>query len=278
MSLLRTIRWFLMLAVVTIMFERSCGLKLLAGLPKALARTNSMLSEKEVPDSRRSLLPSLASHAKALVDSLDQIETPHEAASVRLAGWIAENYKPGQPLDVICVCTGNSRRSILGATWGNVAAAYWGLPEVRFHSGGTEPSAFNARTIATLRAIGLEIEPTGEEAVKGPEGSANPVYQVRWGVRSGDSAGETLEFSKRFDDPGLPKSGFVALMVCGEADEACPFVPGAALRIPIPYQDPKAFDGLPEEAEKYNERRDDIGRWMLGMLAQTRLQLTEKGR
>ena len=32
-------------------------------------------------------------------------------------------------------------------------------------------------------------------------------------------------------------------MVCGEADAACPFVKGAALRVSMPYLDPKIYDG-----------------------------------
>ena len=31
-------------------------------------------------------------------------------------------------------------------------------------------------------------------------------------------------------------------MVCGEADAACPFVKGAALRVSMPYLDPKIYD------------------------------------
>ncbi|MBW2160612.1 MAG: hypothetical protein JRH14_11750 [Deltaproteobacteria bacterium] len=37
-------------------------------------------------------------------------------------------------------------------------------------------------------------------------------------------------FSKTYDDPGNPAEGFVAVMTCSEADEACPVVSGAALR------------------------------------------------
>jgi arsenate reductase len=41
---------------------------------------------------------------------------------------------------------------------GNIAAAYQGFPEIRFHSGGTTPSAFNPRTVAALREIGVDVE------------------------------------------------------------------------------------------------------------------------
>jgi arsenate reductase len=152
---------------------------------------------------------------------------------------------------------------------GNIAAAYYGMPEVRFHSGGTAPSACNARTVTALQAIGVEVEPTGAKAPRGEPKTANPIYRVRWGG-SGEPAMEALEFSKTYGDPANPQAGFAALMVCSEADAGCPFVKGASLRLSMPYLDPKTYDGSPFEAAKYAERRDDIGRLMLSALLQAR--------
>jgi len=47
-------------------------------------------------------------------------------------------------------------------------------------------------------------------------------------------------------------------MTCDSASEACPFVPGAEKRIPITFEDPKSFDGTPQQEEKYNERSMQI--------------------
>jgi hypothetical protein len=152
---------------------------------------------------------------------------------------------------------------------GNVAAAYYGLPEIRLHSGGTAPTAFNARTVASLKEVGIEIEPTGTEAPRGEPKTANPVYRVRWGA----SGQEATEFSKTYSDPSNPQEGFAALMVCGEADAACPFVKGAALRVSMPYLDPKIYDDGAYESIKYAERRDDIGRLMLSVFMQVRNRL-----
>ena len=215
---------------------------------KKLASSDERLGPEEVreavdasaPESRKRLLPAVRAHADRLTTSFDMIDEPHRLAGRKLADWIAESDRPGRRLDVIVVCTGNSRRSILGATMGNIAAAYYGMPEVRFHSGGTAPSAFNARTVRALQEIGVEIEPTGKEAPRGEPKTANPVYRVRWGppVGSDEPAFEATEFSKRYDDPANPPQGFAALMVCSEADAACPFVKGAACayrcRISIP--------------------------------------------
>ena len=96
--------------------------------------------EADVPESRKSLNPRVAAHADMLTTSFDMIDETHREAGEKLVDWIVKNHKPGQPLHVTVICTGNSRRSIIGATMGNIAAAYYGMPEIRFHSGGTAPA------------------------------------------------------------------------------------------------------------------------------------------
>ncbi len=229
----------------------------------------------EMPADRRHLLPGLAGHVERLARSVDPIDEGHREAGERLVEWLVTNDRPGQPLHVVVICTGNSRRSILGATMGNIAAAYCGLREVRFHSGGTAPTAFNPRTVACLKEIGVEVEATGEGAPRGEPGTANPIYRVRWGS-SGEPPMEAVEFSRRYDDPSNPQEGFAALMVCDEADAGCPAVRGAALRLSLPFPDPKAFDETPEEAIRYAERRDDLGRLMLWILMQAKGRLARR--
>jgi hypothetical protein len=223
------------------------------------------------PDSRAKLTPKLREHAAYLSTSFDLIDEPHQMAGEKLAHWIAANYQPGKPLHLTVVCTGNSRRSILGSSMGNLAAAYYGMPEVRFHSGGTVPTAFNSRTVAVLKAIGFDVAPTGKEATRGESKTENPIYRVAWG-----EGFETLEFSKHYGDASNPQKGFAALMVCGEADAACPSVKGATLRVSMPYLDPKIFDGGAYETAKYAERRDDIGRLMLAVMVQARDELASR--
>lgn len=228
--------------------------------------------EGEMPESRKRLNRKILAHADLLTTSFDMIDERHREAGEELADWIVKNYERGQPLHITAVCTGNSRRSILAAIMGNIAAAYYGMPEIRFHSGGTAPSAFNKRTVACLQEIGVEVEPTGMEAPRGEPKTANPIYKIRWG-QSGEPALETTEFSKMYSDPSNPQEGFAALMVCGEADAACPFVKGAALRVSMPYLDPKIYDNGDYESVKYAERRDDIGRLMLSVMMQARNRL-----
>ena len=253
--------------------------KLAGSDDKITAAEISKAVETAVPQSRMRLLPRVREHADTLTASFDMIGETHRQAGQKLVEWVAKNYRPGEPLGVVVVCTGNSRRSILGSTMGNMAAAYYGMPEIRFHSGGTAPTAFNARTVKTLKEIGVEIEPTDQEAARGEPQTANPVYRVRWGApgATGEPLMESTEFSKRYDDPANPQQGFSALMVCGEADAACPFVKGSALRVSMPYLDPKIYDGGAYETAKYAERRDDIGRLMLSVMMQARGRVAAVG-
>jgi hypothetical protein len=226
--------------------------------------------DDDAPASRIQLFPKIRGHVQALTTSFDWIPQSHRQGAAKLVEWIVANHQAGRPLHVVVICTGNSRRSILAAAMGNVAASYYGMPELRFHSGGTHPTAFNPRTIATLREIGVEIQATGKEAARGAPDAANPIYRVHWG----DGANmECKEFSKTYDNPVNPRSGFAAIMVCGEADSECPLVKGASIRIPLPYLDPKIYDDGLYESPKYSERRDDVGRLMLNVMMQARNRL-----
>jgi arsenate reductase len=48
-------------------------------------------------------------------------------------------------------------------------------------------------------------------------------------------------------------------MVCGHADENCPFIPNAERRFAVTFDDPKVSDDSPQEAATYDERLLEIG-------------------
>ena len=79
---------------------------------------------------------------------------------------------------------------------------------------------------------------------------------------------ESIEFSKVYSDRSNPQTGFAALMVCDEANAACPVVSGAELRLPMPFADPKAADDTPDEIARYAATHDAFGRLMMGVLAE----------
>lgn len=154
----------------------------------------------------------------------------------KLASYVEETDQP----KLNFICTHNSRRSHLSQIWAQVFAHHFGI-EVATFSGGTEATAFHPNAVDALRRAGLEINRDERD---------NPMYEVSFS----DSAESLISFSKTFDDEFNPTNDFAAIMTCSEADSGCPFVPGAAERIKLFYEDPKVADGTPEEAKTYDER------------------------
>lgn len=149
-------------------------------------------------------------------------------------------------LNLNFICTHNSRRSHLAQIWAATAAAYFGLSGIATFSGGTEATAFNPRAVAALERIGFKVQRPGGE---------NPAYAVQFS----DQAAPLICFSKKFDHPVNPVNDSVAIMVCSDAETNCPFIPGALLRLPLTYRDPKEADDTPAEASRYDERTYQIG-------------------
>ena len=169
------------------------------------------------------------------------------------AQFLASKLSRGELADVMFVCTHNSRRSQFAHVWATVAASHFGLDGVRCYSGGTEVTACNERTIASLKRFGFEIEMTGREA--------NPMYLVHF---SNDRPPIECN-SKLYTAPGL--SDFAAMMCCSDVDEKCPLVQGAAVRIPWHYEDPKVADDTDQETARYDERSLQIGHDMYHLMA-----------
>lgn len=164
----------------------------------------------------------------------------------KFAQYIADKRIKGLPVNLIFICTHNSRRSHLSQIWGQFFAGFYGVQEVFCSSGGTEATAFNPRAVKCLKNQGFKITAGGDQT--------NPLYSVSFS----DEYQPINCFSKVYDHHENPQKDFAAVMTCSDADEACPFIPGAEKRFPVRYEDPKKFDDTPLEEEKYNERSIQI--------------------
>ena len=190
----------------------------------------------------------IVENIKAYEKEFVKISVERKKVLQELAQFVQSKIKAGEKAELIFICTHNSRRSHISQLWAQTAAAYFGVTNVVAYSGGTEATAFNPRAVKAMAETGFKITKTNE--------SNNPVYEVRFS----DEANPILAFSKKYNDPFNPSQNFAAIMTCSHADENCPLVFGAAARISINYDDPKDFDGTPQEALKYKERVHEIGR------------------
>lgn len=118
--------------------------------------------------------------------------------------------RPGMPIRVLFVCTGNSARSVMA----EALLRHHGGAAFEVKSAGTEPKGINPLTLQTLEAAGLDASWARSKSV-------------------------TEFLDQRFD--------FV-ITVCDQARQSCPVFPGVHETLHWGYEDPAAADGT--EAER----------------------------
>jgi protein-tyrosine-phosphatase len=188
----------------------------------------------------------LKKYCEDRIREFERITPQRKTQLEKISDYIKQHKNP----QVVFVCTHNSRRSQLSQVWATVAAHYFKLVSTHFYSAGTESTAFHSNAVEALVRSGLRVE--------GVKNEENPDYFFHFGVDKSIKC-----YSKTIDHESLPKSNFAAIMTCGDAEENCPFLPGAELRVPITYQDPKISDGTSKVEEVYDERCAQIAREML---------------
>ncbi|WP_282068485.1 low molecular weight phosphatase family protein [Olleya namhaensis] len=172
----------------------------------------------------------------------ETISAQRKAVLQPLTDFIQGKVLKNQTIRLNFICTHNSRRSHLTQVWAQTMAYYFNIKNVFCYSGGTEATALFPMVAETLVNSGFKINPISK--------NENPVYSIKYA----DTEHPIIGFSKKLDDAFNPTSGFAAIMTCSQADGGCPFIAGAEIRIPITFEDPKAFDNTPQQAEKYTER------------------------
>jgi arsenate reductase len=167
-----------------------------------------------------------------------------------LIQYIKNKLTENEDVRLNFICTHNSRRSHLSQIWAQTMAYYFGIKNVICYSGGTEATAMFPKVAETLAHQGFEILKLSE--------TNNPVYAVKYAT----TEHPIICFSKEYNHPFNPSSGYAAVVTCNSADEACPIVFGAEARFPVKYDDPKAFDHTDLMDIKYAERSIQIGQEM----------------
>lgn len=176
--------------------------------------------------------------------NIDQIESEvngdRRAILDEVVQYLKQTIEKRGRAQLVFICTHNSRRSQFAQVWAAFFADHYQLP-VNALSGGTEVTAVHKNTVDSLQRSGFKVEPQKEEP-------SNPKCSVAWT----DKQAPVALYSKLYNDDAHPQSHFAAVMTCSDAEENCPFIPGAEKRIALNYDDPKSSDGKPTQAADYD--------------------------
>ncbi len=211
-----------------------------------------MLSMKTI------VFPNIAKVIASL--SFESIPKERRTTLQPLIDFIQAKVNNHQEIRLNFICTHNSRRSHLSQVWAQTAAAHYDIRNVFCYSGGTEATAMFPMAAKTLVKQGFYIKVIAE--------GNNPVYAIKYA----DNEPPLIGFSKIFNDTFNPKTDFAAILTCSSADKGCPFIAGAEKRIPITFEDPKAFDNTPQQVEKYEERSVQIATALFYVFSQIKKQ------
>ena len=180
----------------------------------------------------------------------DAVSEERKSTLNMLIDYVQDRVNRREAIKLNFICTHNSRRSHLSQIWAQTAAYFYSINNVFCYSGGTEATSLFPMVVETLKNTGFTVTSISE--------GENPIYTIKYSANEHPVIG----FSKTFDSDFNPGSSYAAIMTCSQADKDCPFIPGAEKRIPITYEDPKAFDNTPQQAEKYMERSLQIANEM----------------
>jgi arsenate reductase len=200
------------------------------------------------------ILPAIKQQIKVM--TYEAITAKRKMELEPLIDYVQQKVNLNQEIRLNFICTHNSRRSHLAQIWAQTAAAFYKIPKVTCYSGGTEATALFPMVATTLENTGFEIEKIGL--------GDNPVYSISYAKNEHPIIG----FSKNYDSNFNPLSEFAAILTCSSADQGCPFIAGAEVRIPLPFEDPKKYDDTPLQSEKYSERSNEIAISLLYVFSQ----------
>jgi arsenate reductase len=174
--------------------------------------------------------------------SIENISSGRQEVLAHLVKYIRDKRAKDETIRLNFICTHNSRRSHLSQIWAQTMAFHFGIKNVFCYSGGTEATAMFSKVVETLANQGFITFRLSD--------IPNPVYAVKYA--SNEQA--IICFSKEYSHAFNPMGNYAAVVTCNSADEACPIVFGAEARIPVKYEDPKAFDNTNLMDAKYAER------------------------
>jgi len=206
------------------------------------------------------MYPLLVTYCNQLTASFQSIPSERKAVLDKIVAFIAAKKNQDLPVNLVFICTHNARRSHFGQVWAKLAAVYYNVSNVATFSAGTEATEFHLHARNALLRAGFEITKLGP--------ARNPIFSVAY---------DDLEipmhcFSKTTEDASIPISNFLAVMTCSDAEQNCPYLPGAEARIATTYEDPKVADHTSNQNKIYDERCEQIARELFYVFSQLKVK------
>jgi protein-tyrosine phosphatase/arsenate reductase len=183
----------------------------------------------------------LKTFSKEISNDFDQIPHERKLLLTKITAFIQQRKDKNEPIQLIYICTHNSRRSHFGQVAAALAGEFYNIKNLKSYSAGTEATALNINAINALIEIGFDVEKEND--------SINPIFKVSFSDKSYVEC-----FSKKVTHDVNPSENFAAIMTCSDADQNCPVIVGATLRIGTTYEDPKISDNTPLQKATYLAR------------------------
>ena len=185
-------------------------------------------------------------YCNELTKEFDLIPLERKKALADISQYIKTRIVLNEPVNLMYICTHNSRRSHFGQIWAHVAAYYYGVKNAHTFSGGTEETSFHQNAINAIERVGFKVTSNHK--------GVNPHYYLLFN----EQEPPIVCFSKVHNHAVNPKNNFAAIMMCSHAEQNCPFISGAEMRIATTYNDPKKFDNTALQNIIYDERCKQI--------------------
>jgi len=192
------------------------------------------------------MFPKIDLLLKELLNNFDSISYERKLVLKKLGNYINAKIDIDEEINLVYICTHNSRRSHFGQIAAAIAADFYGIKNIKCYSGGTQITTFNHIAIRALQNLGCIINTTNIE-------SNNPVYEVAYSASKFE-----ICYSKLYNDTTNPKLNFVAIITCSDAEQNCPLINGADCIIGTTYKDPKEADNTPLANQTYKNRFKQI--------------------
>tara|TARA_B100001758_G_scaffold60411_1_gene50141 strand:+ start:897 stop:1508 length:612 start_codon:yes stop_codon:yes gene_type:complete len=188
------------------------------------------------------LFPALNNYCDKMLDSFSLISNDRKKILDDISSKINGYVQNDKELNLLFVCTHNSRRSQFAQVWAHLAINYFGLLNIHSFSCGSEQTIIHENTIIALESFGFRVQ-------REKSNKTNFYFSDNLCIEC---------FSKTFLHNSLPNNQIISLMTCDDADKNCPFIAGSLSRISLPYNDPKIYDDSSECTVEYKNTSNHI--------------------